>query len=172
MPGARNLLTRVVTVDDLPPATAAFIREQAAARGLERDPLPEVTHGLRTDEETLQRQRRGPSTVRHTWELLLTPELLIVSYREGGDDAAVVDPAAKVGFHRLDQLELAAPPAALAAEAPGARASAPKDALTLESTPLGGVRRAARHIPVGTSPEVTRFRAALLTAVQRRGAGT
>ncbi|PVZ14727.1 hypothetical protein [Actinomycetospora cinnamomea] len=162
---ARNLTSGAVTVDDLPPVTVAFIRRQGTTRGLDRDPLAEVTHGLRVDEETMNRQRVGPRSQRHTTELLLTPELLIISYRQGSDDAPHVDPAARVGFHRLDQLEVAVPAAGLQKRAPGAAPAAGVVAVT--STPLGGTRRTTRHVASGIGPEVTRFWDALQTAVAR-----
>lgn len=163
---ARNLTTRAVTVDDLPPATAAFVRAQAARRGLAGDPLAEVTHILRTDEETLTRLRSGPRVEHHTTEVLLTPELLIIAYRQGSDEGYLeVDPAARVSFHRLDQLELAAPPPGRT----GARAatSFTRGVLSLESTPLGGARRTTRHLPTGDDPDATRFRDALRAALER-----
>lgn len=164
---ARNLTSWAVTVDDLPPATAAFIRRRGAVHGLDRDPLAEVTHGLRVDEETMSRQRAGPRSERHTTELLLTPELLIVSYRQGDDDAPHVDPAARVGFHRLDQLEVTVPAVGLQERAPGAAPPPPQGVVSVTSTPLGGARRATRHITAGIGPEVTRFRDELRAAVEQ-----
>jgi len=166
---ARNLTPRPLTVADLPPATAAFIRRQATTRGLDDDPLAAVTHGLRTDEDTLgpRPDGRGLQTERHTVEVLLTPDLLIISYREGGDDdGAEVGPTARVSFHPLAGLELVTPPTGLQKRAPGSPA-APKDAMTVTSTPIGGTRRMTRHIPTGSGPDVTRFREAVLAAQER-----
>jgi hypothetical protein len=161
---ARNLTCGAITVEDLPAATAAFIRRQAAERGLEGDPLAGVTQGLRTDEETFERLRTGPRVEHHTTEMLLTPELLIIAYRQGGDDHPRVDPAARVSFHRLDQLEVVPPTAqqrqrTLGADTPGV--------LSLASTPVAGPRRTTRHIPTGNAPEATRFREGLTAAVER-----
>lgn len=167
---ARNLTPRPLTVEELPPAMAAFIRTQAELRGLDRDPLPETTHGLRTDEETLGPRPggRGLQTERHTVEMLLTPELLIISYREGGDDGGErIGPTARVSFHRLAELEVATPPAGMKRRTHGSPPAPPKDALTVTSTPLGASRRTTRHVPTGSGPDVTRFREAVLAAQER-----
>ncbi|CAA9266550.1 MAG: hypothetical protein AVDCRST_MAG54-2758 [uncultured Actinomycetospora sp.] len=165
---ARNLTSWAVTADDVPPATAAFIRRQGTTRGLDRDPLAEVTHGLRVDEETMARRPVGPRSERHTTEMLLTPELLIISYRQGVDDTALhVDPNARVSFHRLDQLEVAKPTVGLAKRAPGALPTPPQSVVSVTSTPLGGAQRTTRHVAAGIGPEVTRFREALDAAVER-----
>jgi hypothetical protein len=170
---ARNLTSWTVTVDDVPPATAAFIRRQGTTRGLDRDPLAEVTHGLRVDEETMARRPVGPRSERHTTEMLLTPELLIISYRQGADDDAPhAGPEARVSFHRLDQLEVATPTVGLARRAPGAASTPPQSVLSVTSTPLGGARRGTRHVAAGIGPEVTSFRAALNAAVDRARTGT
>jgi hypothetical protein len=98
--------------------------------------------------------------------MLLTPELLIIAYRRGRADGDVRgDPAARVGFHRLDQLELPDPPRGRA----GLRTatSFTQGVLSVTSTALGGTRRATRHLPTGDDPAVTRFRAALHAAVER-----
>ena len=145
-------------------------------RGL-RDPLPEVTHGLRSDEEkTKKRLFGGPRTTRHTVEMLLTPELLVVTDRDGdegdhGDDEA--EPAAQVGFHRLDQLDFAAVPAEVLARATGTAVAVPEGLMPVTSTPVGSTRRATRYVPIGTGPDVAAFRAALTAAVERsrHGAG-
>jgi hypothetical protein len=161
---ARNLLAGAITVDDLPAATAAFVRRQAAARGYEGDPLDGVTHGLRTDEDTMERLRSGPRVEHHTTELLLSPELLVIAYRQGHDDRYdQVDPAARVSFHRLDQLEVA--PAATGLR-PRGTGGVPQGVLALTSTALGTTRRTTRHVPTGNAPEVATFRAALEAAVQ------
>jgi hypothetical protein len=167
---ARNLTPRPLTVEELPPAMAAFIRTQAELRGLDRDPLPETTHGLRSDEETLGPRPggRGLQTERHTVEMLLTPELLIISYREGGDDGGErIGPTARVSFHRLAELEVATPPAGMQRRTHGSPPAPPKDALTVTSTPLGATRRTTRHVPTGSGPDVTRFREAVLSAQER-----
>ena len=167
---ARNLTPRPLAVEELPPAMAAFIRTQAELRGLDRDPLPETTHGLRTDEETLcpRPGGRGLQTERHTVEMLLTHELLIISYREGGDDSGErIGPTARVSFHRLAELEVATPPAGMQRRKHGDRPAPPKDALTVTSTPLGTTRRTTRHVPTGSGPDVTRFREAVLAAQER-----
>jgi hypothetical protein len=165
---ARNLTSWAVTADDVPPAMARFIRHQGTTRGLDRDPLAEVTHGLRVDEETMARRPVGPRSERHTTEMLLTPELLIISYRQGVDDAAEhVGAEARVTFHRLDQLEVATPTVGLAKRAPGALPTPPQSVVSVTSTPLGGARRSTRHVAAGIGPEVTRFRTALQDAVER-----
>jgi hypothetical protein len=163
---ARNLTSWAVTADDVPPATAAFIRRQGTTRGLDRDPLAEVTHGLRVDEETMARRPVGPRSERHTTEMLLTPELLIISYRQGTDDAPHVDPNARVSFHRLDQVEVATPTVGLAKRAPGAAPTPPQSVVSVTSTPLGGARRTTRHVAAGIGPEVTSFRRALQAAIE------
>ncbi len=165
---ARNLTPWAVTADDVPPAMAAFIRHQGTTRGLDRDPLAEVTHGLRVDEETMSRRPVGPRSERHTTEMLLTPELLIISYHRGvDDDAAHVGLDARVSFHRLDQVEVATPTVGLAKRAPGAAPTPPQSVVSVTSTPLGGARRATRHVAAGIGPEVTRFRHALQAAIER-----
>ncbi|MDD7967689.1 hypothetical protein [Actinomycetospora lemnae] len=162
----RNLLTGAITVDDLPAATAAFIRTQGAKRGLDGDPLDGVTHGLRTDEDTHERLSSGPRVEHHTTEMLLGPTLLVIAYRQGHDDRYDrVDPAARVSFHRLDQLELVDPPAEKRGRTLGADA---QGVLSLASRPVGGPpRRATRHIPTGNAPEAASFREALAAAVER-----
>lgn len=166
---ARNLTPRPLTVEELPPGTAAFIRSQAELRGLDRDPLADTTHGLRTDEETLGPRPggRGLQTERHTTEMLLTPELLIISYREGDDRGDEPGPTARVSFHRLAELEVAAPPTGMQRRRHGSPAAPPKDAMTVTSTPLGGTRRTTRHVPTGSGPDVVRFREAVLAARER-----
>jgi hypothetical protein len=170
----RTLTSRTLAVRDLPQHTAAFIRGQGAVRGLSRDPLAEVTHGLRTDEETIKKRLFGaPRTKRRTVEMLLTPDLLIISYRDGSDED--VDPAAQVSFNRLYQLEFSAAPAELLARVTGTavEAAVPPGLMPVSSTPVGATSRATRYVPVGTGPEVAHFREALMTAVERarRGAG-
>ena len=163
----RNLLTGAITVDDLPAATVAFIRKQAAAKGLDGDPLDGVTHGLRTDEDTMERLSSGPRTEHHTTEMLLSPQLLIISYRQGHDDRYDrVDPAARVGFHRLEQVEIVTPVADRPRRTLG---TATHGVLSLASRQVGGLRRTTRTIPTGNAPEATTFRHALLAAVARAG---
>lgn len=166
---ARNLTPRPLTVEELPAGTAMFIRTQAQLRGLGRDPLPQTTHGLRTDEETLGPRPggRGLQTERHTVEMLLTPELLIISYREGGDNGEKPAPTARVSFHRLAELEVAIPPTGMQRRTHGSPPAPPKDAMTVTSTPLGTTRRTTRHVPTGSGPDVTRFRDAVLAAQER-----
>jgi len=169
----RSLTSRAVTVQQLPPHTAAYIREQGAVRGLFRDPLAEVTHGLRTDEQTTKKRLFGGTRTKvRTVEMLLTPELLVVSYRDGGDDD--VDPAAQVGFHRLHQLEFSMLPAELLDRARGAPIETPNGLLPLTSTPVGGHSRSTRMVPMDSGPDAARFGDALFTAVDRsrRGTGT
>ncbi|MHC1560171.1 hypothetical protein ACR9E3_14535 [Actinomycetospora sp. C-140] len=161
----RNLLTGAITVEDLPAATAAFIRKQAAAKGLDGDPLDGVTHGLRTDEDSLERLSSGPRTEHHTTEMLLSPRLLIISYRQGHDDTYDrVDAAARVSFHRLDQLEVVTPVPDRPKRTLG---TATLGVLSVESRMVGGPRRTTRNIPTGNAPEATTFREALLAAAER-----
>jgi hypothetical protein len=162
----RSVTSRAVTVHQLPPHTAESIREQGAVRGLFRDPLPEVTHGLRSDEDTTKKRLFGGArTTRRTVEMLLTPELLIVSYRDGDD--AEVDPAAQVSFHRLYQLEFSMLPAELLDRARGAGVQLPNDLLPLTSTPVGGHTRGSRMVPMDGSADSAHFREALFAAVER-----
>ncbi|GAA4893533.1 hypothetical protein [Actinomycetospora straminea] len=164
----RSTTSRAVTVRQLPPATAAFISEQGAVRGLFRDPLPEVTHALRTDEVTTRKRLFGGArTSVRTVEMLLTPDLLIVSYRDGSDGDARPDPAAQVSFHRLGQLEFAPLPSELLERAGHARVAVPDGLMPLTSTPVGSTHRGSRMVPIGTGPDVARFRQALRDAVER-----
>ena len=141
-----------------------------------RDPLPEVTHGLRSDEEKTKKRLFGRSrTTRHTVDMLLTPELLVVADRDGGADGAddEVKPAVQVGFHGLDQLDFAAAPAELLARVTGTAMAVPEGLLPVTSTPVGSTRRSTRYVPIGTGPDVAAFRHALMAAVRRsrHGAG-
>jgi hypothetical protein len=166
----RTRTSRAITVDELAPATAASVREQGARHAL-GDPLPEVTHGLRSDEvRTRKRLFGGPRTTRHTVELLLTAELLVIADRDGGDEEA----PAQVGLHPLDQLDFAAVTAELLAAATGTAVDVPEGLMPVTSTPVGSTRRATRYVPVGTGPDVAAFRAALTAAAERsrHGAGT
>lgn len=167
----RSTTSRDIAVAHLPTATAAYIREQGAVRGLFRDPLTEVTHALRTDETTTRRRLFGGTrTSVRTVEMLLTPDLLVISYRDG---AVEVDPAAQVSFHRLHQVEFAPLPAELLERAGGASVAVPAGLMPLTSMPVGGTQRGSRMVPLGDGPDAARFRAALLAATERsrRGAG-
>ena len=156
-------MSHAIVVDDLPPSTAEFVRGEGRARGL-ADPLPAVTHGLRTEEETMNRESRGgPTSQRFVVEMLLTPELLIVAHRQGDD--AETDPGARVRFHRLDQVEIA--PGTGSEKAATARLAMPARSIPVTSTPLGGARRATYQLPIAIDPDVQRFRDALTTAAAR-----
>jgi hypothetical protein len=160
--GARNLMSHAIGVDDLPMSTAEFVRGEGRAKGL-ADPLPTVTHGLRTEEETMNRESRGgPVSDRHVVEMLLTPELLIVAHRQSDD--AETDPGARVRFHRLDQVEIATDQGS--EKAVQARLAMPAKSIPVTSTPLGGVRRATYQLPIAIDPDVDRFRNALVAAAQ------
>lgn len=160
--GARNLMSRTITVDDLPPSTAELVRGQARARGV-ADPLPTVTHGLRTEELTMNRASRGgPTSDRHVVEMLLTPELLVVAHRRSDD--AGTDPGARVRFHALDQVEIAT--GFGSAKAATARLAMPAMSIPVTSRPLGAARRATYHLPIAIDPDVQRFRDALEHAVE------
>lgn len=168
----RSLTSRAITPADLTPAVAELIREQGTLHGLVRDPLPEVTHGLRADEDTTKsRLFRSPRTERRTFEMLLTPDLLLIVYR-GGDDA-VIDRSAHVNFHRLHQIEFSVLPAQLLARARDASIEIPEGLMSLVSTPVGGTERGSRSVPIGTGTDATLFRDALVAAVERarRGSG-
>ncbi|GAA4928838.1 hypothetical protein EV188_101497 [Actinomycetospora succinea] len=168
----RSTTSRAIAAGQLPAATAAFIREQGAVRGLFRDPLVEVTHALRTDETTTKRRLFGGTrTSVRTVEMLLTPDLLVVSYRDGARDGE--DPAAQVSFHRLYQIEFAPLPSELLERAGGAKVAVPAGLMPLTSTPVGSTQRGSRMVPLGDGPDAARFREALLAATERcrRGAG-
>jgi hypothetical protein len=159
----RSLSSRVIGVHSLPTAIIALIQEQAGVRGLVHDPLPDVTHGLRTDEVTRRaRWFGGTRTARRFVELLLTPDLLIVVERAPGDGTA---PAPRVDFHRLSQLRIGAGPS----EPEHATGTPEQPGLALVSTPVGATERAARVVPLDEGPEATRFREALIAA--RNGPG-
>ncbi|MEJ2885575.1 hypothetical protein [Actinomycetospora aeridis] len=167
----RSTTSRAIAVGQLPAATAAFISEQGAVRGLFRDPLAEVTHALRTDETTTRRRLfGGAKTSVRTVEMLLTPDLLVVSYRDGTVDE---DLAAQVSFHRLNQIEFAPLPSELLDRAAGAKLAVPAGLMPLTSTPVGSTQRGSRMVPLGDGPDAARFREALLAATERtrRGAG-
>jgi len=149
----RNLSSRVIGVHGLPTPTISLIQEQAQVRGLFRDPLPEVTHGLRTDEVIGAGRWFGRGrTRRHAVELLLTPDVLVVSDRDPDHDG--LDPDAQVTFHRLHQLEVTP----TAGGEPG---------LTLLSTPVGSTERGARAVATDGGPETARFLEALVGAARR-----
>lgn len=154
-------MSQAITVADLPPSFAALVSGQGRRLGLD-DPLPAVTHGLRTDEETMERRsRRGPTSSRHVVEMLLTPELLVVVHRDSDD--AETDPGARVRFHRLDQLEVTDRGSERARTA---RMAMPTAAIPVTSTPVGGAKRATYQLPIAIDPAVQRFRDALVAAAE------
>lgn len=146
----RQSSSRVIGVHSLPTAVISLIKEQAAVRGLYRDPLPEVTHAVRTELVTgttgwfgRGRQRRRAT------ELLLTADVLVVTDRDpDGSDAD-----AQVTFHRLHQLDVA-------------RIDGPEPGLELVGTPVGATERGSRIIETDGGPEIDRFRRALLEAFE------
>lgn len=149
----RNLSSRVIGVHSLPTAVISLVQEQAEVRGLFRDPLPEVTHAVRTDEVVASGRWLGRSrTRRRTVELLLTPDVLVVTDRDPDRDG--IDPDAQVTFHRVHQLEVTA-------------VDAPETGLSLLSTPVGSTERSARHVPSDGGPEVARFHQAVVDAAER-----
>jgi len=149
----RNLSSRVIGVHGLPGPVISLIQEQAEVRGLARDPLPAVTHGLRTDEVDAGGRWFGRGRARrHAVELLLTPDVLVVTERDPDRDR---DPDAQVTFHRLQQLEVTA---SAAGGEPG---------MTLLSTPLGSTERGVRVVPSDGGPETARFLEALVDAADR-----
>ncbi|MEJ2865434.1 hypothetical protein [Actinomycetospora flava] len=155
-------MSHAIAVGDLPASTAEFVRGQGRARGL-ADPLAAVTHGLRTEEETMNRESRGgPTSQRFVVEMLLTPELLIVAHRQSDD--ADTDPGARVRFHRLDQVEIATDKGS--EKAVTARLAMPAKSIPLTSRPLGGAKRATYQLPIAIDPDVQRFRDALAQAVE------
>ncbi|PVZ15010.1 hypothetical protein [Actinomycetospora cinnamomea] len=152
----RNLSSRVIGVHGLPAPVISLIQEQAEARGLYRDPLPHVTHGLRTDEVVSAGRRFGRARPRrHATELLLTPDVLVVSDRDPDRDGA--DPDAQVTFHHLHQIEVTA-------------AGEGQAGATLLSTPVGSTERSTYAVPSDGGPETVRFLEALVdAAAQARG---
>jgi hypothetical protein len=150
----RNPSSRVIGVHGLPAPVISLIQEQAEVRGLFRDPLPEVTHGLRTDLVSAGKRWFGRGRPRrHAVELLLTPDVLVVCDRDPDSDG--IDPDTQVTFHRLQQVEVTA----------GAADGAP--GLSLLSTPVGSTERSARAVPTDGGPETARFLEALVDAAQR-----
>jgi len=144
----RQSSSRVIGVHSLPTAVISLIKEQATVRGLYRDPLPEVTHAVRTELVTgttgwfgRGRQRRRAT------ELLLTPDVLVVTDR----DPDAPDADAQVTFYRLGQLEVA-------------RVDGPEPGLELLGTPVGAIERGSRVIETDNGPEIARFHRALLEA--------
>ena len=136
----RNTSSRVIGVHSLPTAVISLVQEQAEVRGLVRDPLPEVTHAVRTDEVVESGRWFGRSrTRRRTVELLLTPDVLVVTDRD--PDREGPDPDAQVTFHRVHQLEVTA-------------VDVPEPGLGLLSTPVGSTERSSRHVPSDGGPEV------------------
>ncbi|MEJ2863942.1 hypothetical protein [Actinomycetospora flava] len=132
----------------LPTAVISLIKEQAAVRGLYRDPLPEVTHAVRTEVVTGTTGwfGRGRERRRAT-ELLLTPDVLVVTDR----DPDAPDADAQVTFYRLAQLDVA-------------RIDGAEPGLELVGTPVGATERGARVVETDGGPEVDRFHRALLAA--------
>ncbi|HSK58711.1 MAG TPA: hypothetical protein VK935_06625 [Actinomycetospora sp.] len=150
----RNPSSRVIGVHGLPTPVISLIQEQAEVRGLFRDPLPDVTHGLRTDVVRAAARRFGRGRPRrHAVELLLTPNVLVVCDRDPDSDG--IDPDTRVTFHRLQQVEVTA------TDADGATG------LNLVSTPVGSSERIARVVPTDGGPEAARFLEALADAAQR-----
>jgi len=150
----RNPSSRVIGVHGLPTPVISLIQEQAEVRGLFRDPLPDVTHGLRTDVVSAAGRRFGRGrTRRHAVELLLTPEVLVVCERDPDSDG--IDPDIQITFHRLQQVEVTG------SEADGATG------LSLLSTPVGSTERSAREVPTDGGPESARFLGALVDAAER-----
>lgn len=144
--------SRVIGVHSLPTDVISLIQEQAEVRGLVRDPLPEVVHAVRTDVATSSGRWFGRGRPRRvTTELLLTPDVLVVTDRDPDRDGP--DPEAQVTFHRLGQLEITT-----ATSEPG---------LGLLSTPVGSTERSSRVVPADGGPEVTRFHQALVEAAER-----
>ncbi|GAA4910087.1 hypothetical protein EV188_10189 [Actinomycetospora succinea] len=141
----RQSSSRVIGVHSLPTAVISLIKEQAAVRGLYRDPLPEVTHAVRTElvTGTTGWFGRGREKRRAT-ELLLTPDVLVVTDR----DPDAPDADAQVTFHRLNQLEVARV----------------ELGLELVGTPVGATERGARVVETDGGPEIDRFHRALLEA--------
>jgi hypothetical protein len=149
----RNTSSRVIGVHSLPTAVISLVQEQAEVRGLVRDPLPEVTHAVRTDEVVEAGRWFGRSrTRRRAVELLLTPDVLVVTDRD--PDREGPDPDAQVTFHRVHQLEVTA-------------VEVPEPGLSLLSTPVGSTERNSRHVPSDGGPEVARFHGAVLEAAER-----
>jgi hypothetical protein len=150
----RNPSSRVIGVHGLPTPVISLIQEQAEVRGLFRDPLPAVTHGLRTDTVRAAARRFGRGRPRrHAVELLLAPDVLVVCDRDPDSDGT--DPDTQVAFHRLQQVEVTA------TDADGA------SGLSLVSTPVGSSERIARVVPTDGGPESARFLDALADAAQR-----
>ncbi|MHC1559605.1 hypothetical protein ACR9E3_11645 [Actinomycetospora sp. C-140] len=141
--------SRVIGVHSLPIAVISLIREQAQQRGLVRDPLPEVTHAVRTDVVASAGRFFGRGRARHTFtEMLLTPDVLVVVDRDPERDG--VDPDLQLAFHRLHQLEV----------------TTTTEGLGLLSTPVGSTERGSRVVPAEGGPEMTRFHQALVEATE------
>jgi hypothetical protein len=145
--------SRVIGVHSLPTSVISMIQEQAEVRGLVRDPLPEVTHAVRTDVVAGSGRWFGRSRPRRiATEMLLTPDVLVVTERDPDRDGP--DPDAQVTFHRLQQLEVTA-------------VSGGEPGLGLLGTPVGSTERSSRVVPSDGGPEVARFHQALLDATER-----
>lgn len=144
----RQSSTSVIGVHSLPTAVISLIKEQSAVRGLYRDPLPDVTHAVRTEIVTGTTGWFGRGRTRRVaTELLLTPDVLVVTDR----DPDVPDADAQVTFHRLEQLEVA-------------RVDGAEPGLELVGTPVGATERGARVVETDGGPEIDRFHRALLEA--------
>ncbi|MDD7938309.1 hypothetical protein PHK61_07745 [Actinomycetospora lutea] len=146
----RQSTSRVIGVHSLPMAVISLIKEQAAVRGLYRDPLPEVTHAVRTELVTSTTGWFGRGRQRRrAIELLLTADVLVVTDR----DPDGPDTDAQVTFHRLQQLEVT-------------RVDGPEPGLELVGTPVGATERGSRLIETDAGPEIARFHRALLEAAE------
>ncbi|CAA9280184.1 MAG: hypothetical protein AVDCRST_MAG54-3540 [uncultured Actinomycetospora sp.] len=155
----RNPSSRVIGVHGLPTPVISMIQEQSEVRGLFRDPLPDVTHGLRTDVVSAGGRWFGRGRPRrHAVELLLTPDVLVVCDRDPDSDG--IDPDTQITFHRLQQVEVTT------ADADGATG------LSLLSTPVGSTERSGRVVPTDGGPESARFLEALVEAAQRTRSAT
>lgn len=145
--------SRVIGVHSLPTAVISLIQEQAEQRGLVRDPLPEVTHALRTDVVAGSGRWFGRGRARRiATELLLTPDVLVIADRD--PDREGLDPDVQITFHRLHQLEVTA-------------AGAAEPGLGLLGTPVGSTERSSRVVPSDGGPEMRRFHQALVEAAER-----
>ena len=148
--------SRAIGVHSLPTAVISLIQEQAEQRGLVRDPLPEVTHALRSGVVSRSGRGFGRRARRVATELLLTPDVLVVVDRD--PDREGLDPDMQLTFHRLHQLEVTATPE-------------PERGVGLLSTPVGSTERSSRVVPTDGGPEAARFHQALVEATERSRRG-